>query len=99
MLLTNILTNSAQQFSTRPVFTMRLGYRTVILTYKQDEELSFKNTLFLADQGLVRADLVLLCFLGLSFAGLFMLFPKKQVSLNEEYGQEYDSGTDGAAQV
>src|SRR6266568_1654322 len=61
MLLTNILSNSARQFAMRPAFTMRMGYRTVTLTYKQVEELSFKIALFLADQGLVRGDRVLLC--------------------------------------
>lgn len=61
MLLIDILFNSAQKFPQRPALTMRMGYRTTTLTYQQVEQLSKKIALFLADQGVVAGDCILLC--------------------------------------
>lgn len=61
MLVTNILLQSAQKFSHHPALTMRIGYRTLTLTYLQVHELSCKIAQFFADQGLKRGDRVLLC--------------------------------------
>jgi long-chain acyl-CoA synthetase len=61
MVLTDILTHSAQRYASKPALTMRMGYRTITLTYKQVEELACKVALFLEAQGLGKGDTVLLC--------------------------------------
>ncbi len=61
MVLTDILTRSAQRYAHRPALTMRMGYRTVTLAYKQVEEMARRVALFLEAQGLGKGDTVLLC--------------------------------------
>ncbi len=59
MLLTNILEQSTQQFSRHPALTMRMGYRTVTLTYAEVYNLSKKIAVFLQQQGLRKGDCVI----------------------------------------
>ncbi len=61
MLLPDILFASSRRFARYPALTMRMGYRTLTLTYKDVEELSVKAALFLASQGLQKGDAVIIC--------------------------------------
>jgi long-chain acyl-CoA synthetase len=61
MHLTKILTNSAQQFGSRPALTMRMGFRTITMTYTQVQTMAQQVALFLADKGVKAGDTVVLC--------------------------------------
>lgn len=60
MLLTNLLKTSAQQFADKPALTMKMGYRTVSLTYAEVFEMAKKISVFLDQQGVKKGDKVLL---------------------------------------
>lgn len=59
MLLSDILARSTKRFGSLPAVTMRMGYRTVTLTYAQVDELSRKVAVFLQQQGLKKGDCLL----------------------------------------
>jgi long-chain acyl-CoA synthetase len=58
--LTDILKNSAQKFGDRPALIMRMGYRTLKLSYRDIYELAKKIACFLRKNGLQKGDAVLL---------------------------------------
>jgi long-chain acyl-CoA synthetase len=60
MLLTKILKQNAKKYPNKPAFTMKMGYRTVHLTYKDVYTLSKKIALFLESQGCKKGDKILL---------------------------------------
>jgi long-chain acyl-CoA synthetase len=60
MLLKDILEKNAEEFGNRTAVTMRMGYRTISLSYREVYEWSKKVAVFLAKQGLERGDKVLL---------------------------------------
>lgn len=60
MNLTDILEKSAKKFGGKPSLTMRMGYRTVSLTYQEVYDLAQKIAAFLEKQGLKKGDIVLL---------------------------------------
>lgn len=60
MTLTDILEKSAKNFADKTAFTMRMGYRTASLSYKEVYELSSKIARLLEKNGLKKGDKVLL---------------------------------------
>ncbi|QQR49454.1 AMP-binding protein [bacterium] len=60
MILTSILKHNAQNFPHDPSLTMRMGYRTVSLTFSQVYELSRKVAVFLEQQGVNPGDRVVI---------------------------------------
>ena len=61
MHLTKILTNSAQVYGARPALTMRMGFRTITMTYAEVLAMAQQVALFLADKGVNPGDRVVLC--------------------------------------
>ncbi len=61
MLLNDILEQSVQRYAHRPVLSMRMGFRTLTLTYAQVDQYARRFAQFLADQGVQKGDCVLLC--------------------------------------
>lgn len=59
-LLTDMLEQNVRRYPDRPALTMRMGYRTVSLTYAQTHELSRRVAGFLARNGVGRGDAVLI---------------------------------------
>ncbi len=60
MILNEILERNALEYGTSPALTMRMGYRTVSLNYKQVYDLSCKIALFLQQQGIGKGDKVII---------------------------------------
>ncbi|MBY0353834.1 AMP-binding protein [Candidatus Babeliales bacterium] len=60
MVLTSILKHNAQKFPHQTALTMRMGYRTVSLTFLQVYELSRKVAVFLAQLGIKPGDRVVI---------------------------------------
>lgn len=60
MLLTKILEQSAQAFSDYPALTMRMGYRTTTLTYREVYQRAQKIAVFLQQHGLKKGDYIVL---------------------------------------
>jgi long-chain acyl-CoA synthetase len=60
MILNEILERNAIEYAKFPALTMRMGYRTVTLNYKQVYDLSCKIALFLQKQGIGRGDKVII---------------------------------------
>lgn len=58
MLLTQILEQSTQEFPARTALVMRIGYRTVILNYREAHELSCKIACLLQQHGVTHGDRV-----------------------------------------
>lgn len=58
MLLTDIFKNSAEKFGNRPALVMKMGYRTVRLTYADVNHLARRVGVFLGGKGLKRGDKV-----------------------------------------
>jgi len=61
MHLTKMLTNSVQLYGSRPALTMRMGFRTITMTYAQVQTMAQQVALFLADKGVNAGDTVVLC--------------------------------------
>lgn len=61
MLLTSILKNSSEKYADLPALSMRMGYRTVTLTYRHVNERAHKVAQYFHEQGLVKGDRVLIC--------------------------------------
>ncbi len=59
-LLTEILERNAREYPNVPALTMRMGYRTVSLTYAQTYEMAQRVVVWLAHEGLKKGDKVLL---------------------------------------
>ncbi len=60
MILTEILEKNAKEFPDKIALVMRMGYRSVSLTYKEVYDLSLKIACFLEKQGLKKGDKVLI---------------------------------------
>ncbi|MDA2922317.1 AMP-binding protein [Patescibacteria group bacterium AH-259-L07] len=60
MILTKILEKNAKEFANRSALTMRMGYRTVSLTYKDVYDLSLGVACLLQRKGVKKGDKVLL---------------------------------------
>ena len=60
MILNEILERNAIEYASFPALTMRMGYRTVSLNYKQVYDLSRKIALFLQKQGVGKGDKVII---------------------------------------
>ncbi len=60
MILTEILEKNAKEFPDKTALVMRMGYRSVSLTYKEVYDLSLKIVCFLEKQGLKKGDKVLI---------------------------------------
>jgi long-chain acyl-CoA synthetase len=60
MLLIDILKSSTEKYGDHPALVMKMGYRTISLSYREVYEWSKKVAVFLAKQGLERGDKVLL---------------------------------------
>ncbi len=60
MLLTSILEKNAKERPDKTALTMRMGYRTVALSYREVYDLSLKTACFLQKQGVEKDDKVLL---------------------------------------
>src|SRR3990170_6117488 len=58
--LTEIIKEGAKRFGKEPALTMRMGYRTVTLNYRDLYEISQKVALFLSQQKLQPGDRVIL---------------------------------------
>jgi len=59
--LIDLLNQSTLQFSSQPALTMRMGYRTVTLTYNDVERIAKQVAVFLAQQGVQKGDRVAIC--------------------------------------
>lgn len=60
MILNEILERNAVEYPVSPALTIRMGYRTVSLNYKQVYDLSRKISLFLQQQGIGKGDKVII---------------------------------------
>ena len=60
MILNELLERNAVEYANSPALTMRMGYRTVSLNYKQVYDLSCKIALFLQQQGIGKGDRVII---------------------------------------
>ncbi len=60
MILTEILEKNAKDLPNKTALTMKMGYRTVSLTYQDVYDLSFNIACFLEKQGLQKGDKVLI---------------------------------------
>lgn len=60
MLLTSVLEKNAKEIGSRPALIMKIGYRTVTLTYQDVHEIAKKVAVFLQKHGLGSGDKVLL---------------------------------------
>jgi len=60
MILTQILKQNSKKFPSVPALTMRMGFRTVTLTYKDVYDVSLKIALLLQHDGVKKGDAVLL---------------------------------------
>ncbi len=60
MILTEILEKNNREFLNKTALVMRMGYRTVFLTYRDVYDLSLKIACFLENKGLQKGDKVLL---------------------------------------
>ncbi len=60
MILTEILERNAKELPDKTALVMRMGYRSVSLTYREVYDLSLKIACFLAKQGLKKGDKVLI---------------------------------------
>ncbi len=60
MILTEILEKNAKEFPNKTALVMRMGYRTVSLTYQDVYDLSLKIACFLEKQGFKKGDKVLI---------------------------------------
>lgn len=61
MILNKILEQSAINYSDKTALTMKMGYRTVNMSYKEVYELSKKIAVFLEKNGVDKGDRVLIC--------------------------------------
>lgn len=61
MTLLDILTESCQKFTNHPALIMRMGYRTVVLTYAQVYALAQQTAAFLQANGVGKGDCVVVC--------------------------------------
>ncbi len=60
-LLTDLLAQSTQRFSSQPALTMRMGFRTTTLTYQQVYDLACRVALLLDKHQLNKGDPVIIC--------------------------------------
>ncbi|MFH1254392.1 MAG: AMP-binding protein [bacterium] len=60
MILNELLECNAVEYATSPALTMRMGYRTVSLNYKEVYDLACKIALFLQQQGIGKGDKVII---------------------------------------
>jgi long-chain acyl-CoA synthetase len=61
MILTKVLEQSSIKFSNKPALTMKMGFRSITLTYAEVYELSKKVAIFLEKNGIGKGDRVLIC--------------------------------------
>jgi long-chain acyl-CoA synthetase len=60
MILTKILEQNSVKYANLPALSMRMGYRTITLSYKQTYDLSCRIALFLQAQGIAKGDKVII---------------------------------------
>ncbi len=60
MILTKILEQNSVKYANFPALSMRMGYRTIRLSYKQTYDLSCRIALFLQAQGITKGDKVVI---------------------------------------
>src|SRR5580692_4569001 len=61
MILTALLELNAQKFPNFPALTMKMGYRTITLTYRDVYNYALQTALFLEKNNLRKGDAMLIC--------------------------------------
>lgn len=64
MTLIDIFKRSIDSYPDKKAFTMKMGYRTVELTYKELADLTYKTAVFLQEHGIQQGDKIAICALN-----------------------------------
>lgn len=64
MTLIDIFKRSVESYPDKKAFTMKMGYRTVELTYKELADLTYKTAVFLQEHGIQHGDKIAICALN-----------------------------------